>query len=172
MRIALASSLLALLALAGCSDGGDETPAPAGPVDANGEPLDAAPQVIKGTGTITASGPVLSLGDAGIPFGVGANVTLLYAEIVWSDPVQDIDLALASPAAGTTGTAQNFDIIANGGSPGAPDSPHSLTVANPAQGEWQASAFANGAAAMLEYDVAITLFHGETAVPPGYTALG
>jgi hypothetical protein len=112
-----------------------------------------------------------SLGGESTAFEVTSNVTLLYAEIAWDDPVQDIDLALASPDAGMTGTAQNFDYVAQGGSPGAPDSPHSLTIASPTAGDWQASAFADGAAAMVDYRVAITLFHGETAVPAGYTAL-
>jgi hypothetical protein len=104
-------------------------------------------------------------------FTVGSDVTLVYAEMAWEDPVQDLDLGLASPDAGMTGTAQNFDHVAKGGMPGAPDSPHSLTIVGPAPGEWLATAFANGAASMVDYRIAVTLFHGETTVPDGYTAL-
>lgn len=171
MRIALAVCLVVLLALAGCSDGSDGGPSPStGPVD-DDRPIAASPQVVKGTGSITASAPVVSLGSSGVPFTVDSNVTLLFAEIVWTDPVQDIDLALASPDAGVTGAAQNYDFIASGGSPGLPDSPHSLTIPNPVQGSWLASAFANGAAVMVEFDIAVTLFYGESSVPSGYTAL-
>src|SRR5688500_6855980 len=110
---------LALLALGGCltAGGGDDA----------GLPPPAAPTVIRGTGMVTASGPVLALGSGATPFLVAENVTLLHAEIAWDDEVQDIDLALASPGAGRTGNAQTFDRVGAGGSPGAPDSPHSLT---------------------------------------------
>ena len=120
---------------------------------------------------ITASGPMLAVGGEPVLFSVASNVTLVYAEIVWEDEVQDIDLALASPSAGMTGNAQNFDHVASGGAPGSPDSPHSLTVVAPEAGEWQASAFANGAAGMVEYRIVVTMFHGEVAVPAGYSAL-
>lgn len=170
MSIRFAAFAVLALALAGCAEGGQEAPW-TGPVDENGDPIEMAPTVIQGTGSITASGPVLAVGGEATPFTVTPGVTLLFAEIQWEDPVQDVDLALASPEAGMTGTAQNFDFLASGGSPGMPDSPHSLTIPNPQAGDWQASAFANGAAAMLEYHVAITLFHGETAVPSGYSAL-
>jgi hypothetical protein len=124
------------------------------------------------TGSVSVQGMGGSLGGAAVPFNVTSNVTLLYVEIAWEDPVQDIDLALASPDAGMTGTAQNFDYVQSGGMPGAPDSPHSITIPSPAAGDWLASAFADGAAAMVDYRVAITLFHGEDAVPAGYSALG
>jgi hypothetical protein len=165
------SFLLLLVALAGCSDGGGPGDGPL-LVDDEGNPLPAEPTVIHGTGSITASGPVLAVGGASTAFTVPDNATLLYAELEWDDPVQDLDLALASPDAGMTGTAQNFDLRASGGMPGSPDSPHSLTVPMPAAGAWQASAFANGAGAMADYRVAVTLFYVETAVPAGYTALG
>ena len=148
----------------------------AGCLEQDGEGADEGvgsvpPTVIRGVGMITASGPVLAVGGESMVFQVGSNATVLHAEIVWEDPVQDIDLALASPSAGMTGTAQNFDHVAQAGSPGEPDSPHSLTVVAPQEGEWQASAFANGAAGMVEYRIVVSLFHGEAAVPDGYTAL-
>lgn len=163
MKLILGPAFVSLLALGGCLDtgGGSDN----GPV----EP--AGPTVIRGTGMITASGPVLAVGSESLPFSIGPNVTVLFAEIAWDDEVQDLDLALASPQAGMTGAAQNFDFVAQGGSPGDPDSPHSLTIAAPEAGEWQASAFANGAAGAIEYRLAISLFHGEAAVPDGYSAL-
>ena len=163
MKWILALGISALL-FGGCLDSGASDLI-------DGMPVAEAPTVVKGTGMITASGPVLAVGGESLAFSVGSNVTLLYAEISWDDSVQDIDLALASPSAGMTGTAQNFDYIVQAGSPGAPDSPHSFTLATPEAGAWQASAFANGAATMLEYRLAITLFHGEAEVPAGYTAL-
>lgn len=163
MKSILALSALALLAFSGCLDGGD-----GGDRD---QIVPDPPQVVQGMGMITASGPVLAFGSPALEFTVASNVTLVYAEIVWEDAVQDINLALASPSAGMTGTAQNFDHIAEAGSPGEPDSPHSLTVVSPAPGLWQASAFANGAAAMVEYRIAVSLFHGETVLPAGYSAL-
>lgn len=156
-------ALVSLLVLGGCLDSGN------GSDDGVMAPI--APTVVRGTGTITASGPVLAVGGESIPFTVGDNVTVLFAEIAWDDEVQDIDLALASPSAGMTGTAQNFDFIAQGGSPGAPDSPHSLTIVAPEPGAWQASAFANGAAGAIEYRIVVSLFHGEAQVPDGYSAL-
>jgi hypothetical protein len=160
--IGLAAALL--LAFAGCLEAGG-----------GGGTRDAAlaepPTVVEGTGMIVASGPVVALGGDSMPFTVEANVTLLYAEIEWKDEVQDIDLALASPSAGMTGTAQNFDYVAQAGSPGMPDSPHSLTIVAPEPGDWLASAFANGAATMVEYRIVVTLFHGEAELPGGYSAL-
>jgi hypothetical protein len=153
-----------LLAFAGCIGSPDDGAA-------RDDTVPDSPSVVEGTGMIVASGPVLAVGGDSMPFNVTGNVTVLYAEIVWEDEVQDIDLALASPSAGMTGTAQNFDHVAQAGSPGMPDSPHSLTVIAPEPGAWLASAFANGAATMVEYRIVVTLFHGEVAVPDGYTAL-
>lgn len=153
------------LAFAGCLEaGGREDMAEDG---TRMEP----PTVVEGTGMITASGPVLAVGGETMAFTAGSDVTLVFAEIAWDDEAQDIDLALASPSAGMTGNAQNFDHVASGGAPGSPDSPHSLTITAPEAGEWQASAFGNGVAGMVEYRIAVTLFHGEAAVPPGYSAL-
>jgi len=156
-------ALALFLAMGGCLDSGsgsdDEPSVPVGPT------------IVRGSGMITASGPVLAVGGETIPFSVGSNVTVLFAEIAWDDEVQDIDLALASPSAGMTGTAQNFDFVAQGGPPGDPDSPHSLTLVAPEAGEWQASAFANGVAGAVEYRIVVSLFHGEAAVPIGYSAL-
>lgn len=159
-------ALAVALASAGCLEAG-------GGAGEDGEDdlMADPPTVVAGTGMITASGPVLAVGGESLAFSVGSNVTLLFAEIAWEDEVQDIDLALASPSAGMTGNAQNFDHVAASGSPGSPDSPHSLTIVAPDAGEWQASAFANGAATMVEYRIAVTLFHGEASVPAGYTAL-
>lgn len=162
--LAAAAALAAALALAGCVSGPSAEPASA--------PAAEPPTVLRGEGMVTASGPMVAVGSQGFPFRVESNVTLLLAEIQWEDPVQDLDLALASPSAGMTGTAQNFDHVAEGGSPGAPDSPHGLTVEAPETGDWQASAFANGAGAAVSYRLAITLFHGEATVPGGYSALG
>lgn len=163
MKRTLALAAAALLAFSGCLDGGGG--------DGRDVLVPDPPQVVEGMGMITASGPALAFGSTALEFTVAANVTLAYAEIVWEDPVQDINMALASPSAGMTGTAQNFDHVAESGSPGEPDSPHSLTVVAPEPGLWQASAFANGAASMVEYRIVVSLFHGEAAVPAGYSAL-
>jgi hypothetical protein len=160
MKLAFAFAVPLLLA-AGCLEGArDDDP-----------PVATPPTVVRGAGMVTLSGPVLAIGSEATPFAVAPNVTLLYAEIVWDDEVQDIDLALASPSAGMTGTAQNYDHIVRQGSPGMPDSPHSLALVAPEPGEWQASAFGNGVAGMVEFRIAITMFHGETTVPDGYSGL-
>jgi hypothetical protein len=172
MRLILTLAVTSLLALSGCLDGdGDGATSSSSSSTVPPDVTPGQPTVVHGSGTITASGPVLAIGGASIPFTVDGNVTLLFAEIAWDDPVQDIDLALASPSAGMTGAAQNYDHLATGGMPGAPDSPHSLTLPAPEAGGWQASAFANIVAAQIEYRIAVTLFYGETAVPEGYTAL-
>jgi hypothetical protein len=161
----LAPLAAALLALgAGCLS----TSPASGPQPAAPEP----PTVLVSEGQVAASGPMVAVGGDSYPFTVDPSVTLLLAEIQWEDPAQDLDLALASPSAGMTGTAQNFDHRAEGGSPGMPDSPHHLLVEAPEPGDWQATAFGNGAGAMVDYHLAVTLFHGETAVPDGYSALG
>jgi hypothetical protein len=135
-------------------------------------PAAQPPTVLHGEGQVTASGPMVAVSGEPYGFDVGGNVTLLLAEIQWEDPVQDLDLALASPSAATTGGVQTFDHVAEGGSPGAPDSPHRLAVEAPETGDWQATAFGDGASAMVPFTLAITLFHGETSVPDGYSALG
>lgn len=170
-RLAIcALAALAVLA-SGCLSDDDLPPSDGGPDGAPGSTDAQPPTVLRGEGQITASGPVVAVGGTPMTFSVAPNATLLLAEIAWDDPVQDINLALASPSAGMTGTAQNFDHVAEGGSPGMPDSPHSLAVASPETGDWQASAFANGGGANVEFRIAVTLFHGETTVPEGYTAI-
>jgi hypothetical protein len=162
MKWTMGLALVALLALGGCLDGGG---------DGQEIPVTVMPTVVEGMGMIVVSGPVAAVGGDTLLFTVGDNVTLVYAEIEWEDDVQDLDLALASPNAGMTGNAQNFDHVAEGGSPGSPDSPHFLVVVAPQPGEWQASAFASGVAGAVEYRIVVTMFHGEAAVPEGYSAL-
>jgi hypothetical protein len=164
-----AALLPAALAAALCLAAGCLAPRPEGGEEAAAWP---PPTVLRTGGLVVASGPMVAVpGGDTYAFAVAANVTLLLAEIRWDDPVQDLDLALASPSAGGAGRVQNFDHAASGGSPGSPDSPHSLEVDVPETGEWRASAFGNGAAAAVEYRLALTLFHGESDVPAGYTAL-
>ncbi|HUR24587.1 MAG TPA: hypothetical protein VM327_01045 [Candidatus Thermoplasmatota archaeon] len=163
MKWMVSWSCVLAFVLAGCI-GGDAN-------DRRSESGTVPPSVVDGTGMITASGPVFALGGESLQFTVEDNVTLVFAEIVWEDEVQDLDLALASPSAGMTGNAQNFDHVASGGAPGSPDSPHSLTIVTPETGAWQASAFANGVGGMVEYRIVVTMFHGESAVPVGYSAL-
>lgn len=166
MKWTMGLAFALISAFAGCLDGGR-----GGDSQGGDDRLLEQPTVVEGTGMITASGPVVAVGSESVLFSVASNVTLVFAEITWEDPAQDIDLALASPSAGMTGTAQNFDYIEQSGSPGMPDSPHSLTIVAPEAGEWQASAFGNGAAGMIEYRIVVTMFHGETEVPAGYSAL-
>lgn len=178
MRTLLVLLTLTAAALAGCAgdDSGSDATTPTGTDDnTGGTNVTESPQTFQGDGVITASATVITTGGDPLDFTIGADATLLFAEIRWDDPVQDIDLALRSPDAGMTGQSANYDYIKRDGMPGDPDSPHSLTLtpsdlADKAwSGGWQASAFGNGVSANVEYEIAVSVFYGETSVPDGYT---
>lgn len=172
MRLPALVAILMAAALAGClgdDDTGIDGPGVGPDNDDENTNSTAEPDLFLGTGSIAASAPVFALGSGGVDFNVKEGATLLLAEIRWDDPAFDINLALSSPDAGETGTARNYDHVANGGSPGSPDSPHSLTVEAPKAGAWGASAFANGAAANVEYEIVVTVFFEGDAVPEGYS---
>ncbi len=141
------------------AESGNETAAP-----------NIAAVVFQGSGTVAASaGPVAASNGGGVA-DVDAGATLLYVEWRWDDPVQDLDGALSSPSAGSTGGVENLDHTAEGGAPGSPDNPHSLTLSSPEVGQWGVSMIANGAAGQVDYEFRATVFYGATTVPDGYTA--
>lgn len=123
-------------------------------------------------GTVQSAAGPLSVGGTTSDFKVDEGATLVFAELKWDSPVIDLNVALRSPAAGQTGTANNFDHTGSGGNPGMPNSPETLTIsgADVLAGDWQGTAFANGAAAEQDYQLAVTVFYGATEVPAGYTA--
>ena len=170
----LGTMLLIVASTAGCvSEGEDDEAGPSTDTSAANNATARLPEVFQSDGSITASGPVVGVGGADPSFAVGDGATLIYAQIQWDDATQDIDLALGSPTAQTTSQAgeTQFDHRAEGGAPGSPDSPHSLTVASPEPGDWFPGALASGAAAQVDYHIAITVYYAETEVPEGYTAL-
>lgn len=173
----------ALLATAGCLDDDDDAsdgdPTNTGTDTSTGGPGNSGaggngtgePIVLTGTGMtgVTAGQPGASAGFAGegADFDVPDGAEVLLAEIRWNDPVQDVNLGLSSPSQEGT-SPRSYDHVADGGSPGTPDSPHSITVGNPEEGTWQLTAFGNGASAAMEYEWAVTIFFDD--MPAGYTA--
>ena len=173
MRFALLVAATLIMG-AGCLD--DNTPTD---TTTPGEPVmmenATMPQVSRGVGNTGvgagAGGTAANLAGTGGAFTVSENATILLAEIKWADPVQDIDLSLDTPDGPDASGNDFFDYTATGGSPGAPDSPHSLMISAPETGEWRLTGFGNGPAAQVDYSWVVTIFYGETAVPDGYTAL-
>ncbi|HUR63163.1 MAG TPA: hypothetical protein VM241_01645 [Candidatus Thermoplasmatota archaeon] len=171
MRTLLVASCAALLLLAGCA--GTTTTTSGNGTTTLSATLPAKPQVLSDDGTVTAGiGARVSftLGAPGVTPGVQGNATLLYVEMAWAGPT-DLDLCVHTPSSGMTGTAQNCDGKGGGGLPGMPDSPIRLTYTAPEKGAWSVAPTVNGAAAQTDYRLRVTLFHGETTVPAGYTAL-
>lgn len=162
--------LAAMLALSGClSDNSDNPDVVDDEVPDTTSNETAEFKITKGVGSITAAAGPLAIGTGGTPFTVQPGATLLYVELRWSDPVQDIDLGVASPSAGTIGGTPNYDNTVTGGAPGAPDSPHSFTLANPEAGDWSMTAFANIVSAQIDFEMAATVFYGASSVPEGHT---
>lgn len=181
MRTLLACLLALCLsaALAGCSDdnGGDGgTPTGAPPTDDDNETAQDTTFRLNGTSGVGAGvpmGPSLSSQGDSLDFTVEENATLIFAELAWDDPVVDLDLALRSPNAVDQGNIQTYDHTAQGGGPGQPDSPHSLTLtgADVVPGDWRGTTFASGASAGVPFRMAVSVFYGETEVPEGFSAL-
>jgi hypothetical protein len=173
MRTLLFASCAALLLLAGCTGTTTTTTGSGTTGPASGAMVMGKPEVVSDKGTITAglgAGVSFTLGAAGAAPGVQGNVTLLYIELRWTGPV-DLGLCVNTPSGGNTAGAANCDSgVKNGGLPGMPDSPVHATYVDPEQGDWKAFPDANGAAAQTDYELAVTLFHGEREVPAGYTA--
>lgn len=171
MRLLLAL-LLASIAFAGCLADDPDPPTdddPTDDLDGDGTP---DPYKVFGPqdGTMTAGVAVLGnggqLGATTLDFTVPSGTSLLFVEVRWDDPVQDLDLELQTGAnIGTT----TWDYSNNNGAPGAPDSPHSITVTAPGPGDWVAGVFSNGPGADLDYELVATAFLGATSVPDGYT---
>lgn len=174
MRVLLTFLMASVIVVSGCVEGDDDsgdddTSSTDDGAGTNNTTLE--PAVFDGSGTATVSTSAGGLSQGGLDFTVDPGATLLYAELAWDDPVADLDLALASPASDSQAGEVNWDHSAEGGMPGSPDSPHSLTLESPQDGTWQGGAIANGAAANVAYRIAVTVFYGETSVPEGYTAL-
>lgn len=165
------SCAILLLVLSGCAGTPASTSSPtSGPQPATGA---AMPQVLRDQGTLTAgvgAGLSLTLGAGGVAPSVKANVTLMLIELRWAGPV-DLDLCIQSPSSENTAGVGECEDLGDGGMPGLPDSPVQVAIPAPEQGAWTISPYADGAAAETEYELAVTLFRGETAVPAGYTAL-
>lgn len=177
MRPLIALLLALAVAFSGCaSDSKDEQDPGTGDGGSVVNNTTVGPKVFTGTGTVVASAGTSQTGgggfsQGGLEFAVEVGATLLFAEIEWDDPVQDLDMGLASPESGSAAGERNWDHTASGGMPGAPDSPHSLTIPSPLAGDWFGGALANGASGNLPYRIVVTVFHGETSVPEGYSAL-
>ncbi len=165
-------AVAALFVLAGCLNAPGSDPIdpndPDNPDNPGGVPGNA---VTTGSGLVVASAGPLAGSQGGGEVMVDAGARLLFVEWQWDDPVVDLDGALSSPSAGDTQGVANIDHTATGGSPGAPDSPHSLTVQGPEPGSWAVSMIANGGAANTEYRFAATVFYDTDVVPEGYSAL-
>jgi hypothetical protein len=175
MRVSTLLALAAVIVLvSGCTaskpNAGSQTPASGG----SSAGQHAKPEVLEDKGTMTASAGVaitFTVGAMGVQPTATGNVTLMYFELKWDGPT-DLNLCVHKPTSGSTGTAENCDgAVANKGLPGMPDSPVHATYPNPEPGAWSASPYATGASGNTNYALAVTLFHGETEVPAGYTAL-
>jgi hypothetical protein len=174
MRTLAILAALALLTMAGCSDEKTTT----GPEEPE-EPQTGGnntTQVSEITGTVSASVGVPGVvsfqsGAAALEFTVGPNATLIHIELEWDSAALDLDLHAKEPGSDAT----TWQHSAEGGGPGSPDSPHNLTIAmgeaGTWEGAWTAGIFANGAASNVNYRIVASVFHGETALPEGYTAL-
>lgn len=168
-------ALLGLVVLAGCSS----KPAPTSsnavlPVPTPG-PYVGPPEVqtLNGTVNFGANSGVLSTtqGATSLEFDV-ANATLVYVELKW-DTQFDLDLCVVSPSSGSTaGQADNCIAGGSGGMAGSPDSPVHMTLTSPEAGHWKANPISGpGGAVNVNYEIAVTQFHGETTVPAGFSAL-
>ncbi len=176
MRRILLFLALPALFLSGCADSGKSS----GSIDDDGttditnstlEPITAS-----ATGTIVAGAgtPVVSFanGADALAFDVPDNATLLYVEMSWSSQVIALDLCVHAPADGFTQGIPICGIVQDGGSPGMPKSPVTVTIADPEIGSgWQVSPYPDGPAAEQPFKIAYTIFLNQTAVPDGYTAL-
>lgn len=169
--------VVSLVALSGClsgSSGNDDGGGLLGPdLDGDGK---ADPVVHDGSGMVTAGAgtPVISFtnGAGGSEFSVPANATLLYVELAWDSPVVALDLCIHAPADGDTQGIPNCGVVQDGGGPGTPAGLVTYTLASPSAGAgWTATVFPDGPAVNQAYQLKVTVFLGETTVPPGYTAL-
>ena len=180
MREPLALLAALLLALSGCmssstDDGQSALPSDATDADGDGA---ADPKVVDGSGTIQAGAgtPVLSFNNGGgsADFAVTGNVTLLHAELAWSSPIVALDLCVHAPSDGANEAGVPIcGVVQDGGGPGTPSGLVTYTLAAPEVGEgWSISPYLDGPAAQQDFELKVTLFYGETAVPAGYSALG
>lgn len=177
MRSVLALAFTLVLALSGClsgsNDGGANGDLPGPDLDGDGK---ADPIVHDGSGSVQAGGgtPVISFtnGAGGAEFTVPDNATLLFIELAWDSPAVALDLCIHAPADGDTQGVPNCGTVADGGGPGTPTNLVQATVSSPAAGSgWTATVYPDGPAANQAYQLKVTIFLGEGAVPEGYTAL-
>lgn len=174
MRALLVIGLLATLALAGCTSGNGGSPSASPSPSAAASVNPKSVEVTTGLGTVTSAGVAgtsFSNGAPAVTFDVKANATLIYIEMRWASPVVDLDIAMSSPNSGNTQGVGNPDYIGSGGGPGTPDSPATMTLkgGDVIKGGWTGGAFANGAAAQQDYEMAVSVFYGAKEVPSGYT---
>lgn len=105
-------------------------------------------------------------------FVVEPEAVGIIVELRWADPMTDLDLELAAPGCDTT-TGMGPCLFAQGGAPGAGDSPVRFVVTEPAvlsqSGNWTMSVWAKNAA-NAQFDGVVSVFYG---LPPSedYTAL-
>lgn len=121
-----------------------------------------------GVGYVT---PLGSMEPHGTVFPVEEGAVAIVAEMRWKDPVSDLDFEVGAPDCDTT-TAMGHCFFANGGSPGAGDSPVRTVVSDPAaltqSGDWLLVVWAKDAV-NTEYQVVVTVFYG-AAPTDDYTA--
>lgn len=177
---ALLAALL-LTAAAGCLS--DDSPSgKAGDGTGTGPADDAthgpgAPKVIDGSGAVTAGAGndlagSFTLGAGGADFSVPADATLMFIELSWDSPALSFDLCIHAPADGDIQGTPVCGETVDGGGPGTPAGLVTATRAAPEAGDgWQVTVAPDGPSANVEYQLKVTLFFGETAVPDGYTAL-
>lgn len=170
------AALAAFALLAGCSQAPPPADSEPTVTDDVGVAMASEPKVLDGSGTITAGvgTPALSFqsGGVGAEFTVTGNVTLVYVEMAWESPAIALDLCIHAPSDGDQAGVPTCGVVEDGGMPGLPANLVTHTRAAPEAGAgWTASPFIDGAAANQDFQLKVTLFYGETAVPDGYTAL-
>lgn len=187
---------LAVLALAGCL--GSPAPEPVQPEQpASGErlqapthPVEAAPaepgrigkEVFPFSGKMTTGvgaggvgylSPTGSLDPHQFAFPVDAGAVAIVAELAWDNRAMDLDIALNAPSCDPT-MGSGACVFADGGSPGAGDSPVRIVLQDPAAlnetGEWRITIWAKSAV-NVDFRTVVTVFYG---LPPSadYTGLG
>ena len=143
-------------------------PAPGGPTSPSPS---LPPQVLYANGTVQAglNAPPMSITPTmrGLGFPVG-NESLVLVELAWDGP-QDLDLCVHRPSTPPLASFGGCEDPAF--SPTTNEQTLQVAYPNPEAGAWSVHPTSGTVAAQVPYRMAVSLFHGPTEAPAGYTAL-